>query len=397
MKLLQINITANWGSHGRIAEEIGQLVIKQGWESYIAYGRTAIPSQSHLIRIGSMMDERLHGFQSRLLDNHGLCSVRATMKFIKQIDQIKPDIIHLHNIHGYYLNYPILFDYLSKLDTPVVWTLHDCWSMTGHCAFFTYANCNRWKTGCHHCQNLHTYPKSFFVDRSKENYLLKQHCFTSVKNLTIVPVSQWLADIVSDSFLSKHPVKMIHNGVDLNKFRVLEKKRPSSEKRTLLGVSSVWEQRKGLGDFVKLRNLLDDSYDIILIGLTKKQIDSLPAGIKGITRTNDVDELVQYYNQADFFVNPTYEDNFPLTNIEALACGTPVVTYQTGGSPEAIDDHTGLVIEYGNVCALAEGIRMLSHDANMLERRLHCRQRAEMLFNKDNSYQQYICLYSKLV
>lgn len=397
MKLLQVNITANWGSHGRIAEEIGQLVISQGWESYIAYGRIANPSKSHLVHIGSMADERLHGFQSRLFDNHGLGSVRVTKSFIKQIDAISPDIIHLHNIHGYYLNYPILFDYLSKLDVPVVWTLHDCWAMTGHCAFFTFANCDKWKNGCHHCENKQSYPKSLLFSRSRRNYTLKQRCFTSVRNLTLVPVSQWLADIVKDSFLSKYPVNMIHNGVDLNMFRVLETRKPSSGRKMLLGVGSVWEPRKGLTDFVKLRQLLDDSYEIVLIGLTQKQIDSLPAGIHGIARTNNIDELVQYYNKADVFVNPTYEDNFPTTNIEALACGAPVITYNTGGSPEAVDTNTGLVVEYGNINALAEGIRSICNYANTEERRLLCRQRAERFFNKNERYQQYIDLYSKLV
>lgn len=397
MKILQINITANWGSHGRIAEEIGQIVISKGWESYIAYGRIANPSKSHLIHIGSMTDERLHGVQSRLFDNHGLASVKATREFLKQIDAIKPDLIHLHNIHGYYINYPMLFDYLSKQDIPIVWTLHDCWTMTGHCAFFTYANCDKWKNGCHNCKHKYTYPKSFLFSRSHKNYVLKQTCFTSVKNLTLVPVSQWLADIVKDSFLSNYPINMIHNGVDINKFRVLETQRPSSDRKMLLGVSSVWEPRKGLSDFVKLRQLLDDSFEIVLIGLTKKQVDSLPPGITGITRTNNIDELVQYYNKADVFVNPTYEDNFPTTNIEALACGTPVITYNTGGSPEAIDEKTGLVVEYGHINALAEGIKTLCNEANTDERRALCRLRAEVLFNKANRYQQYIELYSKLV
>ena len=344
-----------------------------------------------------MKDERLHGVQSRLLDNHGQGSVRVTKEFLKQIDAVNPDIIHLHNIHGYYLNYPILFDYLSKQDIPVVWTLHDCWAMTGHCAFFTYANCDKWKNGCYHCEHKDAYPKSLLLSRSHKNYLQKQKSFTSIRNLTLVPVSQWLADIVKDSFLSKYPINMIHNGVDISRFRVLETERSSSGRKMLLGVSSVWEPRKGLADFVKLRQLLDDSYEIVLIGLTKNQVDSLPDGITGITRTNNIEELVHYYNKADVFVNPTYEDNFPTTNIEALACGTPVITYNTGGSPEAIDDKTGLVVEYGNINALAEGIKQLCNDADIDKKRLLCRQRAEVLFNKDNRYQQYLDLYSKLV
>lgn len=397
MKLLQVNITANWGSHGRIAEDIGQLAISHGWESYLAYGRTANPCKSHLVRIGSMMDERWHGFQSRLFDNHGLASVSATRNFLRSVDEIKPDIVHLHNIHGYYLNYPLLFQYLSRLDVPVVWTLHDCWSVTGHCAFFTYEGCEKWKSGCHHCECKYKYPQSLFFSRSEKNYIQKQQSFTSLRNLTIVPVSQWLGDIVNDSFLSDYPVKVIHNGIDLNRFRVLPDNNRSSHVKVLLGVSSVWEKRKGLDDFVLLRQLLDDSYRIILIGLTPKQIASLPPGIEGISRTNNVDELIYYYNLADVFVNPTYEDNFPTTNLEALACGTPVVTYNTGGSPEAIDDNTGIVVEYGNVNAMAESIETLCSAPDKASLSRACRERAEQLFNKDDRYKEYLDLYNSLV
>lgn len=397
MKLLQVNITANWGSHGRIAEDIGQLAISQGWESYLAYGRTANPSKSHLLRIGSMMDERWHGVQSRLLDNHGLASVSATRRFIRQIDEIKPDIVHLHNIHGYYLNYPLLFQHLSKLDVPVVWTLHDCWPVTGHCAFFTYEGCDKWKSGCHHCECKYKYPQSLLFSRSEKNYIQKHQSFTSLGNLTIVPVSQWLEDIVKESFLSKYPVKVIHNGVNLNKFIVLPGNSSTSHPKVLLGVSSVWEKRKGLDDFVLLRQLLSDSYRIILIGLTQQQIASLPAGIEGISRTNNVDELIHYYNLADVFVNPTYEDNFPTTNIEALACGTPVVTYNTGGSPEAIDGNTGVVVEYGNVNAMAKSIETLCNEQDKASQSKLCRERAELLFNKDDRYQEYLDLYNSLV
>ena len=277
-KLLQINITANWGSHGRIAEEIGQLAMSQGWESHIAYGRWANPSQSQLYHIGSMWDERWHGLQSRLFDNHGLASKKATRKLLEEIKRISPNIIHLHNIHGYYLNYPLLFDYLAKSDLPVVWTLHDCWPITGHCAGFTYAPCEKWKFGCKECQHKETYPQSLFLSKSERNYVRKRQSFNSLDKLVIVPVSQWLADIVNESHLRNHSIKMIHNGIDLDKFRpAISRTNHLNDMKIVLGVCSVWEPRKGLKDFYLLRDLLDNSYQIVLIGLTNKQIKVLPS------------------------------------------------------------------------------------------------------------------------
>lgn len=391
--LYQINITANQASHGRIAEEIGLLAMSKGWDSYIAYGRWANPSMSHLYHIGNMWDERWHGLQSRLFDNHGLSSKWATRKLIKNIEEVKPDVIHLHNIHGYYLNYPLLFDYLSITNIPVVWTLHDCWSFTGHCAFFTYCQCNKWRNNCDGCAFKSTYPKALLWSNSKRNFDLKNKYFNSIENLTIVPVSEWLSNLVAYSFLRDHHRKMIHNGIDLNVFQ----KKDSSihfvpeEKKVVLGVSFDWDERKGLQDFVKLRDFLSDDYIVILIGLSKKQIKSLPKGIIGIERTQNINELVLYYSRADVFANPTYEDNFPTTNIEALACGTPVVTYNTGGSPEAIDENTGVVVPYGDIDAFYEAIIYVA--SNKIKMSDYCRKRAEFFFNKSDRYQDYIDLY----
>ena len=401
-KLLQINITANWGSHGRIAEDIGRLAQKNGWESYMAYGRWANPSQLPLIKIGHMVDEYLHGVQSRLLDNHGLASKKVTKKLLDEIDAIKPDLIHLHNIHGYYLNYPMLFEYLAKNDIPVVWTLHDCWPMTGHCAYFTYVQCEKWKTGCQQCNHKSTYPISLLRQRSASNYVLKEKHFTSCKRMTLVPVSQWLADIIGETFLSKYPIKMIHNGVDLNVFRrpnhpinVFEKYKGNY---VILGVNSKWDSRKGLPDFIQLRKLLDSRYTIVLVGLSKPQIRKLPKAIIGIERTNSVSELAEYYAAATVFVNPTYEDNFPTANIEAMACGTPVITYDTGGSPEAIvEGMTGFVVPYGSVDSLARIIKDTAETGTFESMRSSCRQRAEQCFDKNSRYQEYMDLYRSMI
>ena len=401
-KLLQINITANWGSHGRIAEDIGVLAQEKGWESYIAYGRHANSSQSTLIKIGNMFDEYIHGIQSRLLDNHGLASKKTTLKLVQEIDRIKPDMIHLHNIHGYYLNYPILFQYLAKSNIPVVWTLHDCWPITGHCAYFTYVQCDKWKDGCKNCNHINTYPISYLRQRSALNYKCKKESFTQCKSMTVVPVSRWLADIIDQSFLNKYPIRMIHNGIDLNVFSGRERQTDIlaqyKDKHIILGVNSKWDSRKGFKDFIKLRNLLDSRYLIVLVGLPEQQIKGLPEGVIGIRRTNNISELADYYAAATVFVNPTYEDNFPTTNIEAMACGTPVITYQTGGSPESIvEGKTGFVVPYGNVEVLADTIQNLAQSDQLLTMRETCRQHSEKFYNKNQCYQKYFDLYNTLL
>lgn len=396
MKLFQINITANWGSHGKIAEEIGRLAISEGWDSYVAYGRLANPSKSQLIHIGSIWDERWHGVKSMLFDSQGLSSVSATRKLIGEIEQIKPDLIHLHNIHGYYINYPILFDFLKSYNKPVVWTLHDCWCFTGHCTHFEYDGCFKWKTGCDNCQFKHVYPSSLLVERSKRNYELKNMYFTSLNNLTLVPVSDWLGNHLRESFMKDQKIQVIHNGIDIGVFKPYDVQR-KNEEFEILGVASNWKMRKGLPDFIELRKILHENYHITLIGLSKKEIGNLPDGITGLERTNNVDELVSYYNKADVLVNPTYEDNFPTINLEALACGTPVITYKTGGSPEAIDETTGIVIEQGKVQDIADGIKKMCNDANKIDVRKFCRERAEKLYDQSNCYKAYIDLYKSLL
>jgi len=396
--LFQINVAANWGSHGRIAEGIGEIVQAHGWDSYIAYGRYANPSKSHLIKVGGFYDQYLHGARSLLLDRHGLGSKDATWRLIQNIDYVQPDIIQLHNIHGYYLNYPELFDYLSNLDVPVIWTLHDAWPFTGHCAFFDSVHCDRWKSGCYDCPQKTSYPSSFLLDRSKRNYEQKRRCFSSLRNLTLVPVSDWLNGLLGESFLKDIPRVCIHNGVDMDLFQSNDMQaslRPG--KKIVLGVNSVWETRKGLSDFIALRSLLDDQYVIVLVGVNRKQKKHLPEGVIGIERTDNIHDLAAYYSRADVFVNPTYEDNFPTTNLEALACGTPVITYQTGGSPEAIDTTCGVVVPVGDVRALADTIQHVCQDSKNPFSSEACRKRVELHFRKEDRYQEYFDLYSSLL
>ncbi|MBQ4588436.1 MAG: glycosyltransferase [Bacteroidaceae bacterium] len=398
-KLFQINSTYNWGSTGRIAEEIGQIVIKQGGKSYLAYGRYHNNGLSKAIHIGNKLEFYNHVLQSRLFDKHGLSSKNATKELIKQLETIQPTIIHLHNIHGYYLNYPILFNYIEKANIPIVWTLHDCWSFTGHCAYFDYINCNKWKKQCHDCKGLNTYPKAF-IDSSQKNFSLKKQYLTQIPNMVLVPVSNWLDRLVSESFLSHYKTHVIHNGINIDLFKptideTIFKKYNINNKFIILGLTNIWAERKGLNDIIKLNEIIDHSvFQIVLVGLTTKQIKQIPQSIIGIPRTDSIQDLVKLYSHAGVFINPTWEDNFPTTNLEALACGTPVITYNTGGSPEAINEETGYVVPKGDIDNLYEAIKNVYN--GYIDRK-DCRNRAVRLYNKEDRFQEYINLYKSLL
>lgn len=398
LKLLQINSVANIGSTGRIAEQIGQAAMAAGWESYIAYGRAAGNSQSELIKIGSKIDIAWHGLITRLFDMHGRGSRIATKQFIEKIKEINPDIIHLHNIHGYYLNYEILFEYLAKANIPVVWTLHDCWSMTGHCSHFDFIGCDKWKSGCLECPLLRDYPKSFF-DASRHSYELKRNSF-NIDNLHIIPVSEWLSGVVKQSYLSKHFERVIYNGVDVNIFRPI-----ASDVKTqlginnqymLLGVATTWDRRKGLNDYYRLAEVLPEEYQIVLVGLTAEQIRKLPPRIIGIERTNSVQELAAYYAGADIVMNLSYAETFGLTTMEGFSCGTPSIVYNVTASPELITPDTGAVVSAGDIERVKNAVEAVckrgkSHYSP------HCRQRAMQHFNKEDKFNEYIELYNKIL
>ena len=402
-KLLQINITANWGSHGKIAEGIGQAAIKQGWQSYIAYGRWANPSASNLFHVGSSWDEMRHGIASRLLDNHGLMSQKATKSLLQFVRNVNPDIVHLHNIHGYYLNYPLLFQYLCQHDIPVVWTLHDCWSFTGHCAHYEFIGCEKWKTHCAKCPQKGAYPKSLLLDRSYRNFEQKKDTFLSLNRLTLVPVSQWLQRQLQQSFFKHTPTRLIYNGIDTNVFSKqtevnwIKKKYGIPEHCAIvLGIASNW-YRKGLPDFLQLASLLPPSIRIVLVGLNKQEQKlAARAGIVGISRTDNLHELCSLYSVANVYFNPTWEETLSCTNLEAMACGTPVVTYNTGGSPETVTAGTGLVIEKGDLQTAAIDIEHLCQQPDTTFKDA-CRQRIVRHFNKEERFSEYLELYSKIL
>lgn len=397
MRVLQINSVCGVGSTGRICTDLADTLAANGHECLIAFGREAAPVKfsKYGFRICSDLDVRLDGLRTRIFDSAGFGNRKSTKLLIKKIEDWNPDVIHLHNLHGYYLNVEVLFNYLKKTNIPIVWTLHDCWAFTGHCVYFDYVGCDKWKTGCHHCPQKSIYPASFVMDNSRGNYQQKKKLFTSVNNMTIVTPSRWLASLVEQSFLAKYPVQVIHNGIDLNVFKptpsAFRKQYGLEEKHIILGAANKWDKRKGLDSFVRLSEMLDEGYQIILVGPTKAQIKALPAKIIGIERTNSVMELAEIYSAADVFVNPTLEDNFPTTNLESLACGTPVITYNTGGSPECVNEEVGIVVEKGNVAALRDAIECIAMNKRFDSAR--CVEWAKLNFDKTEQYKEYVITY----
>lgn len=356
MKYLFINSVAGFGSTGRIAAEKCRELIRQGHDCVLAYGRDkANCDDLKTIQIGTPLDYKLHGVMTRIFDSHGFGSVSATRRFLEEVKRYDPDVIWLHNIHGYYINLELLFDYLHSCGKKIYWTLHDCWSFTGHCAYFDFAGCGRWKTGCHHCPQKKTYPASLLLDGSKRNFEKKKALFTGIPDLTLITPSRWLADLVGESYLREYPVKVVYNTINTDIFKPtpgdFRKKHGLEEKFLLLGVASVWEERKGLRDFVKLAELVDDGCKIVLVGLTPEQAKTIPESILALPRTNSPRELAEIYSAADVLVNPTYEDNYPTVNLEARSCGTRVICYDTGGSRETLGEED-ILLPKGDVQAI---------------------------------------------
>ncbi|MCC8139639.1 MAG: glycosyltransferase [Lachnospiraceae bacterium] len=397
IKVLEINTVCQGGSVGRITVDICRTLERNGDDCLIAYGRRGAPGDVPAFRFGSDLSMGLHVLSTFLKGEHGFASRRQTKRLIEKIEEYDPDVIQIHNIHGFVLQVELLFDYLKKAGKPVVWMLHDCWPYTGHCAFYDYNGCSCWKDGCMSCHEYRrTYPYALFRNNTARNFARKRAAFTGVPNLTIVTPSAWLADQVSDSFLRDYPVKVIPNGIDRSVFQPreseLRRQLGLERKFVVLGVANVWERRKGLVYFQKLAEILPDDFRIVLIGLDKKQQRGLPANMIGLGKTENAAELAAYYTMADVFVNATLEDNFPTTNLEALACGTSVITFDTGGSPESLDESCGRVVPKGDLTALREAILAEKEAPHGKEA---CLRRAE-LYGKNERFQEYVTLYHEL-
>ena len=400
-RLVLINAACNTGSTGHIAEAIGLLAQQEGWNVLYAHGgRYICPSSLPTVQVQSRMGDYVHYLFSLLTGHHGCFSTLATRRLIRRLRRFRPDIVHLHNIHGYYLNYRLLFDYLRQADIPVLWTWHDCWAFTGHCACYATETgvCLAWQTGCDHCPKLSDYPRAL-CDSSAADYRAKKQLFTSLRRLTIVPVSRWMEQNARQSFLQAVPTVVIPNGIDLQVFRPRADRaalrtrwgvRP--DKFILLGVAAQWNARKGYADMLSLAAM--EECQVVLVGLTRRQLQTLPAGVVGIEHTENAAQLAELYSLADLFVNPTYSDTFPTTHLEALACGTPVLTYASDGAPEALTPEVGVVVERGNRQALQRAVRRLQ--AQPLDRSA-CADYARARFDRDECFRAYIQLYDRLL
>ena len=406
-RVLQINTVAVHGSTGRITEGIGSSAIEHGYESFIAYGRNKpSDSTSTLVRIGNTFSVNEHVIQTRLLDRQGLASKMATRSFVKEIIKINPDIIHLHNLHGNYINYKILFDYLSSSRKPVVWTIHDCWPITGHCVHFTAVNCDKWRTGCCNCPRLYSYPRSILFDRSRLNYLNKKASFTSISRMYLTPVSYWLGGVLAQSFLNMYPIKPIHNGIDLTSFyprpeseEGIRRKYKLGNRFIVLGVATGWSSENGLYDFIQLREQLNDQFVIVLVGVTERIKALLPNGIVGIFRTDSQDELAELYSTADIFVNGSFEETFGLVTAEAMACGTPAIVYNSTACPEIVNPDVGYVIPVRDIVAMASTIKTqyaLSKEERMAQSS-RCTSYIMKFFRKEDRYAEYVSLYDRIL
>ncbi len=397
IKVLQISTVCGSGSVGRIVTDIYHTLEQNGDQCLIAYGRQGAPEGVQAFRFGSAPDMLLHVLSTFFRGEHGFASAGQTRRLIRKIRQWDPDVIHLQNIHGFILQTELLFDYLKGAGKPVVWTLHDCWPYTGHCAFYDYTACTGWKSGCRTCREYRrTYPYALFRNQTESNYERKKKAFTNVPDLTMAVPSRWLQKEVEQSFLKDYPVKVIPNGIDRKIFHPTEKglRRKLGLEGTfvILGVANVWERRKGLPYFTELADRLPDGFQIILIGLSRKQLRTLPERITGFTRTASGEELAEYYSMADVFVNATLEDNFPTTNLEALACGTPVITFATGGSPESLDEDCGRVVPKGDKEALLQAVLQEQREPKSTEA---CLKRAEQ-YEKYDRFREYVELYHQL-
>ncbi len=401
MKIAILNMTQK-GSTGKIMLQIARTAREYGhivktfspmlYDEKCNYSTDLIDDHYFF---GSVAENRIHCYLGIALGRNGFYSHKGTRDLVKQLEQFKPDIVHLHNLHKFCINLPQLFNYLKSSKVKVIWTLHDCWTFTGHCPYFTMAECEKWKSGCFKCSQIGIYPKSL-IDNSKKMYQLKKKWFTSVEKLTIVTPSNWLAELVSQSFFQDYPVKVINNGIDLNVFNptrniFIKKYNIPDEKKILLGVAFGWGERKGLDVFIELYKRLDKNiYQLILVGTNEIIDEVLPKGIISIHKTENLKELAELYTSADLFVNPTREDNYPTVNMEALACGTPVLTFQTGGSPEIIDDSCGSVVDCNDIDSMVREIERICTEVPYTTE--NCLLRAQS-FDMNDRFKEYVKLY----
>lgn len=395
MKVLQINSVCGYGSTGGIAVDLYKELEAQGHECCIAYGRGSAPENIKTHRIGTKIGNYWHGFLSRITDKQGFYSNHATKKFVKWMLEYNPDIVQLHNLHGYYLNIDILFRGLKMLNKPVVWTLHDCWAFTGHCAHFDFVGCDKWKEECRNCKQKRAYPASWFWDSSRDNFIRKKYLYSLLNKVIVVTPSQWLKGLVEKSILSSFDVRVIYNGIDFEIFRPrpseFRKKYRLENKKVILGVANIWDRRKGLEKFNQLAEILDhETYKIVLVGVNDCQKKGLNGNILSLNRTRSREELAEIYTMADVFVNFSEEETMGLTTVEAIACGTPVVVTNKTALPEIINYDSQSCMIKGDASECLDKIdRVRNENLDNHE--------VKKKFDKRQQYMKYIELYESVL
>ena len=391
MKVVQINTVCS-GSTGKIATQISKMLNKEGIQNYIFYAMGK-SDYKNAVKYANFFLIKINALFAKVFGNYGFNSKIITKRLINNLKKIKPDVVHLHNIHGHNVNLLMLFDYLKKNNVKIVWTFHDCWAFTGYCVHFDYEKCDKWKMKCGACPQRKRY--SYFFDRSAWLYEKKKELFTGFKDFTVVTPSKWLAELVKNSFLREYSVKVIYNGVDTELFCPIDsdfrKKFSLENKIVLLGTAMSFNEKKGFEYFLKLSKSIPDNMRIVLVGVNEKQIKNLPENIIGIEKTENQRELAEIYSAADVFINLTLEDNFPTVNLEALACGTPVITFDTGGSGESIDENTGIVVEKGNINGVIKGIDELIGN---LKSSACARETAVKKYDAKKSFAEYLNIYN---
>ncbi len=371
MRIAQIN-TCSYGSTGGIAKKIHAELSEQGHESLFAYGFG--PDVNHKsVKISNKVSGLVHKVISEFIGLHGYASVISTIKLVKKLKKFKPDIIHLHNLHGGYINLKILFDYIKKENIKTVITLHDCWLFTGKCYHYYEARCDKYLHNCGNCPQLSMYPKSKFFDFTTKMLNDKKNLFKGIKNLHIVTVSQWLKEQAQATFLGRFPISVVSNGVN-DVFRVTNSTEQTEVtdkikgKFVILSVASVWDEHKGMKDIEDLSLRLADDEVILVVGkITNKK--PLPDNIITIDRTENIEKLVEIYNAADVYVSMSTEETFGLTIAEALCCGVPAIVYNATACREMVENgKNGYVAQPHNIEQVYEYIQNIKADSFTCER-----------------------------
>lgn len=398
MKVVQINGVSSTGSTGKIVSQLSDVMNAQGIENYIiSSGYKEHNRAGNVFFCSSYWEVKLHQLIGTILGDSGFHSRLATCRAIRFIKKVNPDIVQLHNIYSYFLNVEVLLKYLKRNNIPTVWTMHDFWSITGHCTHFEAVGCNKWQTQCENCPQKHTFPYSRFWDRSKELYGRKKRLFENWSGLQIVTVSSWVRVNAEKSYFKDKKITVISNGIDLNAFYPENVQKPSAiqGKFVILSVSMGWGEKKGYCDLLDLSKMLREDEVIVLIGLTDKQIAELPPNIIGLKRTANIAELRAYYNFSDVYISASVEETMGLTVAEAMACGTPAIVYNKTALPELIGEGCGYVCEKGASC-LREKIDLV-RESKKSDYSEKCITHVRKNYDKEKQYSRYCKLYEDVL